>query len=650
MSIRNNHPGSRGALAVLGSVLFLSSLAGCGETSISSPLPAQLVLAVGEGTFTGQAGEVLPDPVEVQVFGTDDQPLPGATVSFTASAGASVDPSSAVTDGDGIARTWWKLGTTTGAATLTATALSSSSVALASATLAATVTAARAAAVEVANGNHQTAPARASVPIQPSVRVTDAYGNPVTDVTVTFTVLSGAGQVTGGQAKTSAQGLATVGSWVLGPTTGTQTLSARVEENGVSDNPVIFTATASLPIGVEMLATAGEDQEAPVGQLVPTAPTVVVQNGAGEGVPGIVVTFSVSSGGGSIVGSRQVTDDTGTAMVGGWFLGPLPGTNTITASSPGLNSVTFSATGSSGAPVSMVAVSQTTQTAPVSSEVSDPPSVIVRDAQGIPVSGVEVTFSVTAGGGTVVGSPAMTNTNGTATVGSWELGGVIGTNTVTATATGLPSVTFNATATAGTAATVVAIAGDGQTALVGTSVSTMPTVRVTDAAGNPVIGANVTFAVLSGGGVATGLTQLTNAQGQAAVGSWILGGGTPNTLRATVAGSNITGNPVTFTAQSASEIAVTGIPTGPINLGDDFTITAQLRDSDDDPVALQGIQLTIAIDSGGGTLNGTLTRVTDASGAVSFTLLNVTGVAGDRTFTISGPSLVSATTPTITFN
>jgi adhesin/invasin len=530
-------------------------------------------------------------------------------------------------------------------ATLTATADAGVST-----TISATVTPARAATVEAAAGENQTAPASVAVPIAPSVRVADAFGNLVEGVPVTFSVLSGGGRVTGGQGTTNAQGIATVGSWTLGPLLGTQTLAASVGENGVSNNPIIFAATASLPTGAEMVATAGDNQEAPVGRLVPIAPTVVVRTAAGDGVPGLVVTFAVSSGGGSVVGSRQVTDDTGTAMVGGWFLGPLPGANTLTASSPGFGSVTFSATGAAGTPVSMVAVSQTTQTAPVGTNVSDPPSVIVRDAQGIPVPGVEVTFSVTAGGGTVVGSPAETNANGVATLGSWELGAVVGTNTVTATATGLPSVTFNATATAGAAASVVAVAGENQKGLVGTSVATPPTVRVTDAAGNPVMGANVTFAVVSGGGVATGLTQLTNAQGQAAVGSWVLGGGAPNTLRATVAGSDITGNPVTFTAQSASEIAVTGAPAGPITLGDDFTITVQLWDADEDAVALQGVQLTIAIASGGGTLNGTLTRVTDASGAVSFTLLNVTGAAGDRTFTITGPGLVSATTSPITFN
>jgi adhesin/invasin len=263
---------------------------------------------------------------------------------------------------------------------------------------------------------------------------------------------------------------------------------------------------------------------------------------------------------------------------------------------------------------------------------------------------VIVAFSVTAGGGSVVGSPDTTNASGVATLASWKLGPVVGPNTVTATASGLPSVTFNATGTAGAPATVVAFAGGNQTAVQGTSVAVPPTVRVTDSSGNPVIGVAVTFAVAQGGGVVTGSTQVTDTQGQASVGAWTLGPGAPNTLTATVTGSGITGNPVTFQAQSATQIAVTSVPAGPITLGADFTVTVQLRNSAGAPVALAGIPLTIAIASGGGTLNGTLTRVTDASGSVSFTLINVTGSAGARTFTVTGAGLQAATTAAITFN
>lgn len=631
-------------LIALGLAIGTAGLTGCGETTVSAPLPAARVETVGASQLHGPAGGLLPDPVRVRVFGSDEQPLPGVTVTFTPTEGGSVDPSSAVTDTDGIATTRWTLGNTVGQTSLT---ISAGSV---SATVPATVTAAQAAAVSILAGDGQTAPSGSAVPVAPSVRVVDAFGNRVVDVAVTFSVLSGGGRVTDGVRRTDSEGVATVGSWILGSVGGTQTLAARVEESGVANNPVVFTATATAPSGADMVATAGNNQQAPVGRLVPIAPTVMVRNASGGGVPGAVVTFAVASGGGSVVGSRQVTDATGAATVGGWFLGPLPGTNTLTASSPGLPPVTFTATATAGVAATMVAASQTAQTAPAGTDVADPPSVIVRDAQGVPVSGVSVTFTVSAGGGTVVGSPATTSALGVAKVTSWKLGPVVGPNTVTATASGLPSVTFEATGTAGAAATVVAAAGTNQTAVQGTGVATRPTVRVTDGGGNPVIGATVTFAVIQGGGSATGLVQLTDAQGQAAVGNWILGSGAPNTLRATVTGTGITGNPVTFTAQSATQIGITGAPVGPIGLGADFTISAQLRNSLGAPVTLAGVQLTIAIASGGGTLNGTLTRVTDASGAVSYTLINVTGSAGARTFTISGPGLTSATSAAITFN
>jgi hypothetical protein len=76
----------------------------------------------------------------------------------------------------------------------------------------------------------------------------------------------------------------------------------------------------------------------------------------------------------------------------------------------------------------------------------------------------------------------------------------------------------------------------------------------------------------------------------------------------------------------------------------------QLRNSAGTAVSLANVQLSIAIASGGGTLNGTLIRATDASGVATFSAINVTGTAGARTFTISGTGLTSATTAAISFN
>src|SRR5439155_10028560 len=112
--------------------------------------------------------------------------------------------------------------------------------------------------------------------------------------------------------------------------------------------------------------------------------------------------------------------------------------------------------GSAGAASAIAANSATSQSAAVGTAVSAPPSVKVTDATGNPVSGVAVTFTVTAGSGsTVPASPAAVSTNasGVATLTSWTLGPVVGANakTLAASATGLGGspVTFTASATGG---------------------------------------------------------------------------------------------------------------------------------------------------------------------------------------------------------
>ena len=627
--------------SLVGLVPGILLLAACGETSVNAPLPAARMEAVGGGPLQGSAGAPL--PVEIQVFSADDQPLPGAALTFAAGNGGSVSPASATSDDDGIARTTWTLGQTAGQQTLTVTSGSVSS------TVTATVNAGAPASVALVAGDNQTAAAGSAVATAPSVRVVDGFGNLVAQAPVSFSVLSGGGQVTGGIRLTNAQGIATVGSWVLGPSAGTQTLTGRVETGGVANNPIVFTATATAPAGAQMVIVSGNNQTAPVGRLVPVAPTVQVRNAGGTPVAGVSVTFAVASGGGAVVGSRQITDATGMATVGGWFLGSTPGANTLTASAQGTPSVTFTATAQAGQAVSMVAVSTTSQTAPAGANVVNPPSVAVRDAAGIPVAGVQVTFTVTLGGGSVTGSPATTNASGIATLTSWKLGNVAGANTVTATATGLPAVIFNATGGAGTAANVVINDGNNQVAVQGNAVPVQPTVKVTDSNGNPVVGAIVTFAVTGGGGAANGLNQATDAFGLASVGSWTLGNQAPNTLRATVTGNNITGNPVTFTAQSATNIGVTApLPASPAPINTAFTISVRLRNTANAPVSLTGVPLTIGV-TGGGALGGTLTRNTDATGTVNFTGLTVSS-AGARTFTITGTGLTSAVTASITFN
>jgi hypothetical protein len=82
-------------------------------------------------------------------------------------------------------------------------------------------------------------------------------------------------------------------------------------------------------------------------------------------------------------------------------------------------------------------------TAPPGTQVTVPPSVLLSDAKGAPVAGAVVTFTVTSGGGTVIGGTATSNASGVATVGSWTLGAAAGTNTLSAQTGSLPAVTFS---------------------------------------------------------------------------------------------------------------------------------------------------------------------------------------------------------------
>ena len=290
----------------------------------------------------------------------------------------------------------------------------------------------------------------AAVGTPPSVLVTDALGHPVQGVSVTFAVTGGGGSATGTSAVTNVSGIATVGSWTLGSVAGSNALTA--SSAGLSD--VTFTATGVAGAAISVTANSLQNQSATAGGAVSAAPSVVVKDAKGNPVAGTTITFTVTSGGGSVSGGvttiAVVTGASGVATVGSWILGPKVGTNTLTANGVGLTGspVTFSATGNVGIPSQILPASATSQSGTAGGSVGILPSVIVEDANGNPVSGVSVTFSVGQNSGSATGTMPSTDPSGMATVGSWTLGPGAGTNTLTATAAVLSgSVTFSATGT-----------------------------------------------------------------------------------------------------------------------------------------------------------------------------------------------------------
>jgi hypothetical protein len=180
-----------------------------------------------------------------------------------------------------------------------------------------------------------------------------------------------------------------------------------------------------------------------------------------------------------------------------------------------------------------------------------PITVLVTDSNANPIAALVVSFAVTSGGGHVSSAADTTDATGRASV-QWTLGSSVGPNVMTATTAvvipGTPA-TFTASAVlAGSSPSVVPNRGNGQHGLVGAPLNFPPSVVVVDGAGTPIAGKQVTFAVSGGGGVVSGGSAVTDANGIATVGSWTVGVGA-NALTANVADTGaVVGNPVTFTA------------------------------------------------------------------------------------------------------
>ena len=84
---------------------------------------------------------------------------------------------------------------------------------------------------------------------------------------------------------------------------------------------------------------SGDGQSAAPGTLLPAKVSVLVKDASGAPVPGVVVHFTVDSGGGAIASSTATTGSTGIAIGGDWTLGAAAGANVITAAVTSLTPV-----------------------------------------------------------------------------------------------------------------------------------------------------------------------------------------------------------------------------------------------------------------------------------------------------------------------
>ena len=240
----------------------------------------------------------------------------------------------------------------------------------------------------------------------------------------------------------------------------------------------------------------------------------------------------------------------------------------------------------------------------------------VRDQHGAPLEGAEVTFAVTAGGGTLSVETDTTNFRGRAAV-TLTLGLAPGPNTVEVTVGDLEPVIFTAR-TQSIPTTLGIVGGDDQQGASGASLDEPLVVSVLDQAGSPYAGATVAFSVTAGEGTLSVTRATTDAEGRAT--TTLTLGRTPgaNSVEVTVAGLA----PVTFTALGVAVPRTVTRLSGDEQAaepGEELAEPLVVSVRDQNGTAFAGAVVTFALLGEGGTLSA-LTDTTDAEGRASTAL------------------------------
>ncbi len=385
--------------------------------------------------------EAVADPPRVRVLDAFGNPLVGVVLGFEPLGGRGVaTPFTVSTDAAGEGEVGeWRVGTRVGTDTLRVR-VEGMEEGPAALHFLAQVGAGDPVALLLLEGEGQAAGVGTPLAVDPVFRVVDGFGNPVPGVPVTFTTEDPGGAVQHPERETLPAGVVTPGPWTLGTVAGLQQLTATA---GTASTTMEAQALVGSVTALEIVA--GDAQTGTVGAALPVHPTVRGVDAFGNPIPDLPVSFAVTSGGGGVAGASTSTDANGVAHSGAWTLGPVAGSNTLSATAAGV-SVTFHATGTVGSPAGLAIVEGDGQTGEVGSSLPVAPRVRLLDGFGNPVSGASVTFSIVAGGGSLAGPLATTGPDGEAASGLWTLGPLGGPNRVRAVAGGF-QVEFEALAT-----------------------------------------------------------------------------------------------------------------------------------------------------------------------------------------------------------
>lgn len=484
-------------------------------------------------------------------------------------------------------------------------------------------------------GDGQATRTSTAFPTALSVLVTDASGNGVPNRVVTFGAPgAGASAVLGAAtATTDANGIATI-SASANATPGTYAVTATMAE---LPTPVTFNLVNVGPPAA-MTVRSGDGQSTTVGTAFAARLEVLVEDSTGRALPGITVSFDPPPAGASAGTSSPsaVTDASGIASVAAAANG-IAGAYAVTATA-GATSASFSLTNTAGDLASLVVTGGDAQSTPVTTTFGAPLRVKALDANGNPVAGASVAFAAPLAGASALVTSTTTNAAGIATATA-TANTIAGGYTVVASSAGVQT-PFALTNLAGAPAGIGVVGGSGQQATVATAFGAPLVAVVTDAFGNTVGGASVTFTapgagataalaaptvVTDTGGQATTLATASTVSGSYVITASVAGGATPASFALTnVAGAVASLAPVTGGGQTAQVRTAYATP-----------LAVRARDAHGNPVAGASVAFAAPGAEPTASLSAT-TATTSASGDAS-----VNATAG----TTAGTFTVTASTP-----
>ena len=573
--------------------------------------PTALVLVSGDNQTAPGGFEVAEDLV-VRLEDPNGNGIGGRPITWVVPAGSgSADPVSTTTNANGLASTRWTLPSAVGEHSVSAVFSG-----LPPVEFTATSTADIPTTIEMVSGNGQSAPVSGSLTNPLVVRVTDASGNPVAGVPVAWTAVGG-GSVSADNTATDAQGLAQV-TRTLGSTPGQYGTTAAV--NGLQGSPITFVSTATVGVPAQLAIVVQPGSPTVSGTAFSPSPVLQVQDAQGNSVPqgGIPIIARITSGqsGASLENDQQNTNANGRKTFTNLQISGPPANDYVLTFTAMFNGVpllpvsTVPLEVTAGGATRLVILTQPSSSAESGVAFPTQPVVQVQDATGNPVVGSRtITATIGDGGGTLIGDvTASTGTGSTASFEDLGLSGAIGSRTLIFSSGALtPAESNPINLTTGPAADIAIVAGDGQTAPVGSVLPTDPSVVIRDSGGNPVAGVEVTFSA-SNGGSASPSPVITGSDGRATT-NWTLG---------PTAGEN----ELTASAPGAGSIILTATGTAT-----EIATSTSLSVTPDSPqVSGTSVTLTATVTSGEGTPGGTV-EFRDGGNAIGSDALDGGGVA-----------------------